>query len=219
MWEFITHPSNLMFGLAFCLMFLFAILELILLLLSGGSQGLIDQLSPYPILATEPVKTTQGVFAQGVDWLYLGRIPLFVWLIIFLSTYALTGFILQSIFHYFTTDFFNGWVIALACLFLNIPFVRCSSMLIATILPKAETMAMYSEVLIGRTAVIILGEAKINSPAQAKVQDQFGQTHYVLVEPETDEAFIQGQTVVLTQKTNIGFQATMLEFEGGSHLT
>ena len=54
------------------------------------------------------------------------------------------------------------------------------------------------------------GEAKQNYPAQAKVIDQFGQTHYILVEPELDEIFQQGQSVILTQRTKLGFQATPL---------
>ncbi|SDY02831.1 Protein of unknown function [Acinetobacter kyonggiensis] len=90
------------------------------------------------------------------------------------------------------------------------PLVRYSTMVMAKILPQDETTAIYSEELIGRTALIILGEAKINSPAQAKVKDQFGQMHYVLVEPEQNEVFRQGQSVVLTQKTKIGFQAITL---------
>jgi hypothetical protein len=79
--------------------------------------------------------------------------------------------------------------------------------LISKIIPKDETTAIHSDELIGRTAQIILGQAKQNSPAQAKVKDQFGQTHYVLVEPELDIIFYQGQDVILTQRTKIGFQA------------
>ncbi len=100
---------------------------------------------------------------------------------------------------------------ALLCLVLSMPMIRYSAMLIAKILPQDETTAIYSEELIGRTALIILGEAKVNSPAQARVQDQFGQTHYVLVENlETDLHFSQGQEVILTQKTKIGFKAISL---------
>jgi hypothetical protein len=87
------------------------------------------------------------------------------------------------------------------------PLVRVAAKLISKIIPKDETTAIHSDDLIGRTAKIILGEAKPNSPAQAKVKDQFGQMHYVLVEPELDVVFTQGQDVILTQRTKIGFQA------------
>lgn len=87
------------------------------------------------------------------------------------------------------------------------PIVRFSAALIAKIIPKDETTAIQIDDLIGRTAQIVLGEAKPNSPAQAKVKDQFGQIHYILVEPEFDLVFHQGQDVILTQRTKIGFQA------------
>ena len=109
-----------------------------------------------------------------------------------------------------TSMMFSAWIIAPACVFLCMPFVRFSAMLIARILPQDETTAIYSDELIGRTATIILGDARPQYPAQAKVKDQHGLTHYILVEPEQDEIFSQGQSVVLTQKTNVGFQATML---------
>lgn len=107
----------------------------------------------------------------------------------------------------FTEHYLSAWIIAPACLFLCMPLVRVAAKLISKIIPKDETTAIHSDDLIGRTAKIILGEAKPNSPAQAKVKDQFGQMHYVLVEPELDVVFTQGQDVILTQRTKIGFQA------------
>ena len=214
MWELFIHPSNFIFSVSICLMLLFGILELILLLLGGGSQSFLEQFLPDDFTSAQHaeigIDADQSLFSLVLDWLYLGRVPLFVWLIIFLTIYALTGFILQSIFHPFTADFFSAWIIAPACLFISMPVVRYSTMIMAKILPQDETTAIYSKELIGRTAVIILGEAKINSPAEAKVKDQFGQMHYVLVEPEQNEIFHQGQSVVLTQKTKIGFQAITL---------
>ena len=90
------------------------------------------------------------------------------------------------------------------------PIVRWLAMAASKLMPQDETSAIYSDELIGRTAIIILGDAKVNSPAQAKVRDQHGQTHYVLVEPETNQILNQGQNVVLTHKTKNGFQATAL---------
>jgi len=128
-------------------------------------------------------------------------------LIIFLTVYALFGFIVQAIFHHFTQSYFPIWIIAPASLFLCMPIVRTCASIIAKILPQDETTAIHSDELIGRKAQIILGQAKLNYPAQAKVVDQFGQTHYILVEPEIDVIFQQGQEVLLTQRTKIGFQA------------
>ncbi|MEZ5581571.1 MAG: DUF1449 family protein [Candidatus Competibacteraceae bacterium] len=37
---------------------------------------------------------------------------------------------------------------------------------------------------IGRVAVITLGTAGYDSPAQAKLRDQHGQTHYIMTAPD-----------------------------------
>jgi len=56
--------------------------------------------------------------------------------------------------------------------------------------------------------VIIAGTALHKKPVQAKVRDAFGQTHYVLVEPENPEEKLEsGEAVVLSGKTGAVFQA------------
>ncbi len=106
------------------------------------------------------VDADAGIVTRVLDWLYLGRIPLFVWLIIFLCVYSLLGFAIQAIVNQMTSMMFSAWIIAPACIFLCMPFVRFSAMLIARILPQDETTAIYSDELIGRTATIILGDAR-----------------------------------------------------------
>lgn len=215
MWELFIHPSNIVFSISLCLMFLFGLLEILLTLIGGGSQGFLDQFLPEDLghhaeigLDAEPSAVT-----HLLDWLYLGRIPLFVWLIIFLCSYSLLGFMIQGLTQQILGFSFSAWIIAPACLFLCMPFVRFNARWIARVLPQDETTALHSSQLIGYTALIILGDARPNSPAQAKLIDQHGQTHYVLVEPEQQETFYQGQSVVLTQQTNNGYQAILLTTE------
>ena len=209
MWELFTHPSNIAFSTSLCLMFLFGIFEILLTIIGVGSQTLLDQFltdSATPNAETH-IDADHGLMGKALDWLYLGRVPLFVWLIIFLTAYALTGFIIQGITLQMTDMLFNVWLISFACLFLCMPVVRTVAKLVAKILPQDETMAIYSDELIGRTATIILGEARQNYPAQAKVIDHHGTTHYILVEPETEATFGQGQSVILTHKIKTVFQA------------
>ncbi|WP_130802193.1 YqiJ family protein [Acinetobacter ihumii] len=209
LWELFTHPVNYIFSISLILCLFIGILELFLLIIGSSSQ-LLDQFLPDQLndYQTEvDLDANHGILWQFLDWLYLGKIPLLVWLIIFLTIYGLTGLILQGIFYHFTEQYFSAWLIAAAVLFLSMPLVRWFSAIISRILPKDETTAIYIEDLIGQQAEIILGIAKVSSPAQAKVKDQFGQTHYVLVEPEDDEVFQQGQIVILTRKTTLGFQA------------
>lgn len=209
-WDLLIHPSNIVFSIALLLCLFIGMLEVILLLF-GGSSSFIDQFLPDSLTdadhADVSIDQPENLFTQLLEWLYLGKVPLLVWLIIFLTVYALTGLIIQDIFFNVTEHYLSAWIIAPACLFLSMPIVRFSAALISKIIPKDETTAIHSDDLIGRTAHIVLGEARPNSPAQAKVKDQFGQTHYVLVEPEQDIVFQQGQDVILTQRTKIGFQA------------
>ena len=214
MWDLLTHPSNLIFSVCICLLFFCALLEVFLLLAGGGSQGILDQFLPDDLIPHKDVEVnidgSSGLLVQFLDWLYIGRVPLLIWLIIFLTLYGLSGLILQSVLFQWTGQYITAWIMAPACLFLSMPLVRYSAMLIARILPQDETTAIYSDELIGRTATIILGVATLNSPAEAKVQDQHGLTHYILVEPEQDESFQQGQSVILTGRTKIGFYAMHL---------
>ena len=211
MWELFTHPSNLLFSVSLSLMLLLGILECLLLIVGSSSQGFLDQFVPDQLVETPhaelDVHLDHSAFVQFLDWLYLGRIPMLVWLIIFLTIYALTGFIIQSIFYSFSAHYFSIWIAAPACLILCMPLVRICSAFIARILPKDETTAIHSDELLGRTAIIILGEARQNYPAQARVKDQFGQSHYILVEPETDITFTQGEEVLLSERTSMGFRA------------
>ena len=211
MWELFVHPSNLFFSVSICLMVLLGIVEVLLLVAGATTQGFLDQFVPDQLFeAQHPdigLETGQGFFIQLLDWLYIGRIPVLVWLIIFLTTFGLFGLITQSIIFSMTESYFPIWIITPACLILCMPIVRLVSALIAKVLPKDETTAIQTDELIGLVAEIILGEAKLNYPAQAKVKDQHGLTHYIMVEPETDIIFTQGQNVILTQRTIIGFQA------------
>ena len=211
MWELFTHPSNMIFSISICLLFLLGTLELVLLFVGGGSQGLLDQFLPDDLVSAKDIDTgidaDQSAFTQFLDWLYIGRIPLLVWFIIFLTVYGLFGLISQSILQQITGSYISAWIIAPISFVLSMPIVRYSSMVVSKILPKDETMAIYSEELIGRNAIIILGVAKQYSPAQAKVIDQHKQTHYILVEPENEDIFNQGDSVILTEKTTVGFKA------------
>lgn len=211
LWQLFIEPANLFFSISLCLMLFLTITEAVLLILGSSSQGLLEQFLPDQLNShsAELQSVEQSsAFMSLLEWLYLGKIPLLVWFVIFLTVYALFGFIGQSLIYSFSHHYLYIWIAAPASLILSMPFVRISAQIIAKILPQDQSTAIRSEELIGRTAIIILGEAKPNSPAQAKVKDQFGLTHYVFVEPETDAVYAQGQQVILTEKTTIGFKAT-----------
>lgn len=220
LWELFVEPANLFFSISLCLMLMLGLVECLLMIFGSTSQGLLDQFIPEQIQSDHQLHidfdTQANFLVQLLDWLYVGRVPMLVWLIIFLTVFGLFGLSAQAIFYHFSQSYLPVWIITPASLILAMPIIRINANWIAKVLPRDETTAIHSEELIGRTAHIILGDAHLNYPAQAKVTDQFGLTHYVLVEPETDITFKQGQSVILTQKTTIGFKAI---FESNLNLT
>ncbi|MEM1192863.1 MAG: OB-fold-containig protein [Pseudomonadota bacterium] len=53
----------------------------------------------------------------------------------------------------------------------------------------------------GRTATVIRGKARRGQPAEAKVKGPFGKTHYILIEPDTDDDIaVQGAQLVIVSR-------------------
>ena len=67
-------------------------------------------------------------------------------------------------------------------------------------MPKEQTEAVSQRGFVGRIAIIIRGEARTGHPAEAKLSDQYGQTHYLLVEPDEADAVLRaGQEVLIVR--------------------
>jgi len=81
-------------------------------------------------------------------------------------------------------------------------------------MPNDETTAISFNSLIGRVAIIILGEAKKGYPAQAKVKDAYGKYHYIMVEPDIEtETFSEGTAVLLVRRVSNIFYVIALNNE------
>ena len=116
MWEIFVHPSNIFFSVSLCLMLLLGLVEALLLIAGATTQGFLDQFIPDQLFeAQHPdlnLESNPSIFVQILDWLYIGRIPVLVWLIIFLTTFGLFGLITQGLFFHFTESYFPLWIIA-----------------------------------------------------------------------------------------------------------
>src|SRR5690606_18708261 len=76
------------------------------------------------------------------------------------------------------------WLAVPLAALLAAPIVRLGGSLVARLLPRDETSVVSRDALLGRVAVIVLGTAEAGLPAQARVRDQHGLNHYLMVEPE-----------------------------------
>lgn len=189
MFDLFLHHQNMPFSIAIAVALLIGLVEIVSLLLGGLVS--IDSIIPEKDIGVDADINGFSV----VDYLCIGKIPLLMWLVVFLLSFGIIGIIFQSIFA------LNSTVAAIIVLFISAFPVRYISLLLQKIVPKDETTAIYDIDFIGYKAEIVLGTARRNYPAQAKFKDVHNQTHYVMVEPlsDTDE-FVTGDTVVLYEK-------------------
>jgi hypothetical protein len=142
-----------------------------------------------------------GPFDKLLGWLYVGRVPLLVLLVLFLAGFALTGFALNMVAHRFLGVWLPPLVSVPAASVATLPIVRILGAGLARLIPQDQTYAVSFESLVGRVATIVGGTARTGYPAQARVVSEYGQTLYVMVEPDTDGMqFTSGERVLLTKR-------------------
>lgn len=141
-----------------------------------------------------------------LGWLHVGKVPLLVLLILFLSGFAISGYALQASALALTGVLLPAWLAVIPAFFAGVTTVSGMGGLLGKIVPGDETSAVSELTLVGRSAVIVQGTAQRNLAAQAKTRDSNGRTHYVLVEPDLNEqTFSEGADVLLVRKVGSRF--------------
>ncbi|MCW7754398.1 YqiJ family protein [Desulfobotulus sp. H1] len=205
MWELLLASENMAFSTALAIMLLIGILEGTASLIGAGSSSFFDSLIPDLDAGTADFGGSTGRF---LVWLRIGQVPVLVILILFLTSFGLTGLMLQAAVASLFGSFLPGWLAAIPVLVLSFFLTRFLGGLLHRIIPKDETLAVSRASLIGRVAVITLGTASRGNPAEAKTKDIYGRMHYFLVEPDRDEdVFSTGNEVLIVSLTNHIYRA------------
>lgn len=209
MWEFLTASENIPFSVALMLVFGLAMLEGVGILMGAGVSAFIDHLLPNVDMDVEvPNVEAPGVVSQILGWLYIGKVPFLIVLIAILTSFGILGLIMQSAVQSLLGIFLPSLLAALIALVAALPVSRAFSAGIVRIMPRDETEAVSTDSFIGRVAIITTGTARRGSAAQARLNDQYGQTHYVMVEPDSSaEELPCGTEVLLIKKTGTRFLA------------
>lgn len=210
MLEFLFDPSNFPFTICLAVMLLIALLEGITVLIGGGMFAFLDSLLPdLDVGMDSPGLDHGGYFSQFLSWIRLGNVPAIILLILFLTFFGVFGLAIQLIGHTLFGILFPAMLVSLPTFFLAMLMVRGLGGIIAKIIPKDETDAVSEESFVGRLAIITLGQARQGKPAQARLKDSVGQTHYIMVEPDLpDITFEQGQTILVIQRKGAVFEAS-----------
>lgn len=142
-----------------------------------------------------------SALSRLLGWLCVGKVPVLVLLVAFLTMFGLSGLAIQSMSASVTGATLPSALASIPAFLVALPCVRVIGRGLARIIPKDETTAVGRASFIGRIATITVGTATHVQPAQAKLNDQFGQTHYVMVAPETTgDVFETGTEVLLVRK-------------------
>lgn len=202
MWDFVTAAENLPFSVALTIMIGLAIMEGVGMLLGAGISSLVDTLMPdVDIDVDAPDVHSPGMISQFLGWLYVGKLPFLVIFIVLLTSFGIIGLIVQSISQSLIGMLLPPLLASPIALALALPLSRVTAAGVARIMPQDETEAVSSDSFIGRVATITTGTARKGYAAQARLADEHGQTHYVMVEPDTEtEELPNGSEVLLVNK-------------------
>ncbi|MDJ0951237.1 MAG: YqiJ family protein [Alphaproteobacteria bacterium] len=230
MLEHILADQTAPFAVALGLMLLIALVEGVGMLFGLGISNLVDSLLPdvevpdidadvdldtdlsvhapdldAPSAITAP---NAGLFTQLLTWICFGRVPALVLLIAFLTAFGISGLVIQSLIAGMFGHYLPAIVATVPALLIAFPSTRYIGLGLSKVIPKEETEAVSKERFIGKIAVIIRGEAKRGLPAEAKLKDRYGLTHYVLLEPDRDDELLtSGSEVLIVRQVGAHFRA------------
>jgi hypothetical protein len=209
----LLDPAFAPFTIALILVALIALLEAVSLTFGAPASAVLDDLLPdadadIDLSTDTPDAAAPGVFDSFLGWLGAGRVPMLILLAAFLLSYGVIGVIAQSLIH----GVFGAYVPALIAGLVAFPLAlfptRWLGRAIARLFPKEESEAVSRGSFIGKIAIILRGEAMAGRPAEAKLKDTHGATHYLLVEPdEENERFVAGNEVLIVGKAGAVFRA------------
>ena len=193
----LTAPETWPFGASLAVLVGLSVIEGAGLLLAHSPSQMLDSLLPdMPDGADGPL-----------GWLHVGKVPLLVLLILFLSGFALAGYVLQASIQSFSGVLLPAWLASIPAFLMGISTVKGIGGVLAKIIPQDESSAVSEQTLIGRTGIVIQGNARDGMAAQAKVRDSYGRSHYVMVEPDLiEEIFDEGSDILLVKKVGARFK-------------
>lgn len=146
--------------------------------------------------------------ADLLGWLGFGRLPLLMLLAIFLALFGMIGMIGQHLALDFTGALISPLIAAPAAAVASIPTTSLAARLLGPLLPRDQSSAVPLDALVGSFARIVTGVAQTGSPARARVEDIYGQAHYVMVEPDNEgQTLEEGETILLVRREGHVFRA------------
>jgi hypothetical protein len=212
----LSSPETFPFVVALGLMFVIGMLEGLSTLMGMGLSGFLDGMIPeFDVDADFDADVDgdghipdAGVFSKVLGWMHVGRVPILILFVVFLTFFGLGGLFVQAVSRGLLGGPLPTLVAMIPAIFTALVSVRATGGLLGKLMPNDETDAVSSHSFIGRVATLGAATATEGNPAQAKLKDQHGQTHYLLVEPDVSGAVLEsGSEVVLVRQAGARFFA------------
>jgi hypothetical protein len=191
--DFLLSDGSWLFSAALVVVAGIGILELLAVLVGGSLSSMMDGL------------VGDAPEAGGLAWLHVGRLPFLVVVVLLLTLFALLGLGLQGAVVAVIGQELPILAAAPLALLGALPATRAVGSALVRIMPRDETAAISASSFVGRTATLVSGEAKHGKAAEARFQDEYGQTHYVMVEPDAKSITLRaGERVLLLRELSTG---------------
>lgn len=208
--EFFLASENTLYTVAVALVLGLGLLEGLGLLLGWSVVAIFDNISPFELdfeVDTNAAEVSTGGLTQILGWLCLNRLPLLIWIVLFLCCFAITGYLTNYTIYSILGMLFPPLIIVPAVFIVALFITGRLGHKIANIMPQNESSAVSTSSFAGCVATITTGTARYGSPAEASLIDDFKHKHYLMVEPIDQEVeFPQGSEVVLVQKNQSAWQ-------------
>ena len=149
-----------------------------------------------------------GPLSAVLGWLSVGRLPLLILLVIFLTAFGLAGWGVQALATATIGGSVSAWVATVPALVGGAFATRHLGRWLGRIFPRDHSEVASQQELVGSFATIIRGVARKGQPAEAKAQDLRGRTHYLLLEPsEPGVTYGAGDRVFIVSKDRSIYRA------------
>ncbi|MCP3023276.1 OB-fold-containig protein [Cupriavidus basilensis] len=198
-------PGNAPFVVAIGLMVVIGVLEALALLLGLALSQQADSflVTHFALDHTDASAADASAIGQVLGWLHVGRVPLLMLVVLFLMGFAISGLVLQWVIAAVAGHLLPVPLAVVLATLGALPFVRATGGLVGRYFPQDESSAISELDFVGRVAQVTLGEASAGNPTQARLVDEYGQAHYLRVEPdEPGQRFPRGETVLIVARTS-----------------
>jgi hypothetical protein len=187
--------GNVPFTAALVVVAALGIIELASLLIGLSPSAAIDAMLPDLHVAADlhvELDHSPGHFPSLLGWMGLGKVPVLILLVIFLTCFAIAGFGAQALANAALGQMLPATIASAPAAVIGLLGMARIGNVLARLLPKDTSQAASQQELIGSIATVLHGQARAGHPAEAKASDLRGRTHYLLLEPDDGEEVING---------------------------